>query len=321
MEAPDEAAAARSTGTARPARRESHPTSCYSQLTIITGSDSDKKIQQSWGGADGNTELKNEVDADVDAAAEEATNDWSGDAAPSNDWGAPDAAASADAWAAPSGDAPPTAATADGEKPEGRPRREREPEEEDNTLTLEQYLAQQKDKESAIPKLEGTRQANEGADANIWKDVVPLQKEEEDAYFVGKVRQPVYIATLVRLPILCRANPHPRRAPRRRRKYSSRSRRASTAPTVVAGDAAAEEETVEATELVVAHAVAAVAPGVDARPPLSMSTIPPPSPPCPERYPHPTLENPNASRAAAYLLISRASLSPCLAFLLISNLP
>lgn len=191
-------------------------------------------------------------------------------------------------------------------------------------MTLEQYLAQQKDKESAIPKLEGTRQANEGADANIWKDVVPLQKEEEDAYFVGKVRQPVY-CTLFRLPFfLCRANPHPRPVPRRRRKYSSRSRRASTAPTVVAGDAAAEEETVEATELGVAHAAAVVAPGVDARPPLSTSTTQPPSPPSPEWYL--TLENPNASvarhfSAVAYLLISCTSLSPCLAFLLISNLP
>ncbi|KAF9455834.1 hypothetical protein BDZ94DRAFT_1286004 [Collybia nuda] len=164
-------------GSARGGRR---PFDRHSQ----TGkTDSDKKIQQSWGGADGNTELKNEVDATVDAAAEGASNDWAADAAPSNDWGAPDTAAAADAWAAPTtGDAP-----AEGDKPEARPRREREPEEEDNTLTLEQYLAQQKEKESAIPKLEGTRQANEGADANIWKDVVPLQKEEEDAYFVGKV--------------------------------------------------------------------------------------------------------------------------------------
>ncbi|KAF5377474.1 hypothetical protein D9615_005364 [Tricholomella constricta] len=135
--------------------------------------DSDKKIQQSWGGADGNTELKNEQDATVDAAAE--SNEWAADSAPAADWGTP----AADADAAPA---------AEGDKAESRPRREREPEEEDNTLTLDQYLAQQKEKETVIPKLEGTRRANEGADANIWKDVVPLEKVEEDAYFVGKTK-------------------------------------------------------------------------------------------------------------------------------------
>ena len=162
-------------------------------------SDSDKKIHQSWGGDDGNTELKTEEAANVDAAVEGAdANDWARDAHPAGEWGvpdsapatadawgAPDPASSAEAWAVPAAD--PTAPQPEGDKPEGRSRREKEPEEEDNTLTLEQYLAQQKEKESAIPKLEGTRKANEGADANIWKDVVPLQKEEEDAYFVGKV--------------------------------------------------------------------------------------------------------------------------------------
>ena len=153
-------------------------------------SDTDKRIHQSWGGDDGNTELKAEEAATVDAAAEATTNDWAGDAgAPAaNEWGAPDAGA--DAWATPAPDATAAATTpvAEGEKPEGRPRREREPEEEDNTLTLDQYLAQQKEKDAIIPKLENTRKANEGADANIWKDVVPLSKnEEENAYFVGKV--------------------------------------------------------------------------------------------------------------------------------------
>ncbi|KAG6842620.1 hypothetical protein C0991_000146 [Blastosporella zonata] len=131
--------------------------------------DSDKKIQQSWGGADGNTELKNEQDATVDATAE--VNEWNADAGAAAEWGT----AAADA-----------APAAEGEKQEGRPRREREPEEEDNTLTLEQYLAQQKEKESAIPKLEATRQANEGSAE--WKDVVPLSKDEEDEYFVGKAK-------------------------------------------------------------------------------------------------------------------------------------
>ena len=77
---------------------------------------------------------------------------------------------------------------AEGEKAESRPRREREPEEEDNTLTLEQYFQQQKDKElEVVPKLE-IRKANEGDDS-IWKDAVVVTKkdEEETAYFVGKV--------------------------------------------------------------------------------------------------------------------------------------
>ncbi|KAG6813257.1 hypothetical protein H0H92_012671 [Tricholoma furcatifolium] len=132
--------------------------------------DSDKKIQQSWGGADGNTELKNEQDATVDATAE--ANEWTADTANAADWGS-----SAPAEGAPA---------AEGEKAEGRPRREKEPEEEDNTLTLDQYLAQQKDKESIIPKLEGPRQANDGADT--WKDVVPMSKDEDNAYFVGKTK-------------------------------------------------------------------------------------------------------------------------------------
>jgi plasminogen activator inhibitor 1 RNA-binding protein len=64
--------------------------------------------------------------------------------------------------------------------------REREPEEEDNTLTLSQYLAQKKEIEG-VPKLDA-RKANEGVDDNIWKDVVPLKKDEEgNSYFVGKV--------------------------------------------------------------------------------------------------------------------------------------
>jgi len=147
--------------------------------------DSDKKIHQSWGGDDGNTEFKAEQAATADATAETANTEWGADTgAAAADWGGA-AEASADAWATPAAD--PAAAPAEGEaKTEGRPRREREPEEEDNTLTLDQYLAQQKEKDSAVPKLEATRKANDGAD-DIWKGAVPLEKnEEEEAYFVGK---------------------------------------------------------------------------------------------------------------------------------------
>lgn len=153
--------------------------------------DSDKKVHQSWGGDDGNTELKVEEAATVDAAAEGATgNEWGAEAAADNDpWGAP-AAAADDAWAIPAttSDEPTIpAAAAEGDKNEGRRAREREQEEEDNTLTLDQYLAQKAEKEaSLLPKLE-TRKANEGADDSLWKDAIQVQKgEEEEAYFATK---------------------------------------------------------------------------------------------------------------------------------------
>ncbi|KAJ7619075.1 hypothetical protein DFH06DRAFT_1341959 [Mycena polygramma] len=152
--------------------------------------DSEKKINQGWGAEEGNAELKAEEAAIKDATAEAApAGEWAAPAGEAGEWGAP--AEGTDAWTSPDAAAPAAGATEAGAgKPErdGRPpRREREPEEEDNTLTLEQYLAQKKEKESSVvPKLEGVRQANEGADANIWKDVVALEKSEEDAYFVGK---------------------------------------------------------------------------------------------------------------------------------------
>ncbi|KAJ8455081.1 hypothetical protein ONZ45_g19058 [Pleurotus djamor] len=134
----------------------------YDRHSATGKTDSDKKVHQGWGGDDGNTELK---------AEEAATQD---------EWGTPDTGAPAA-----EGDAADKGA-AGGDK-EGRPRKEREVEEEDNTLTLEQYRAQQKDL-AGVPKLE-TRKANDGAEGDIWKDAVPLTKgESEDAYFVGKTK-------------------------------------------------------------------------------------------------------------------------------------
>ncbi|PFH54516.1 hypothetical protein AMATHDRAFT_44375 [Amanita thiersii Skay4041] len=136
--------------------------------------DSDKKIHQAWGGDDGKQELKAEEAANVDAAAEGAN--WGTEGAQA-DWGA--------------GDTAPTdiaGATAEDDKTENKPRREKE-EEEDNTLTLEQYLAKQRGMEPIVPKLDNTRKANEGADANIWKDVVQITKNDTtDNYFVGKAK-------------------------------------------------------------------------------------------------------------------------------------
>jgi len=154
--------------------------------------DSDKKVHQSWGGDNGNTELKVEEAATIDAAAEGATgNEWGTDAAAAaadDPWGAPVAPAD-DAWAIPatSGDEPPMPTPAEGDKTEGRRGRDREQEEDDNTLTLDQYLAQKAEKEASIlPKLE-TRRANEGIDESMWKDAIPVQKgDEEMAYFAAK---------------------------------------------------------------------------------------------------------------------------------------
>lgn len=148
--------------------------------------DSDKKVHQSWGGDDGPTELKVEEAATADAATEGAGNAWGVEAAAADDaWGAP--AATDDAWAVPAAAGGDDSTPAEGDKSDARKAREREQEEEDNTFTLDQYLAQKAEKEaSALPKLE-TRKANEGADDSLWKDAIQIQKEDEGTYFAGKV--------------------------------------------------------------------------------------------------------------------------------------
>ncbi|EPT04288.1 hypothetical protein FOMPIDRAFT_1021960 [Fomitopsis schrenkii] len=150
--------------------------------------DSEKKVSQGWGADEGEAELKAETAGEGDAAADALNTSadasgWGAPAADAGDWDAP-AASGADEWAVPTTEATPAA---EEEKPaEGRRGRDREPEEEDNTLTLDEYLKQQKEKElAAIPKLE-PRKANEGDDS-IWKDAVLVSKKDEDesAYFVG----------------------------------------------------------------------------------------------------------------------------------------
>lgn len=66
---------------------------------------------------------------------------------------------------------------------ETRNSRAEEPEE--NTKTLEEYLAEKKNTQSL--RRNEARKANEGADDGQWKDAVVLEKEE-DVFFVGKVR-------------------------------------------------------------------------------------------------------------------------------------
>jgi plasminogen activator inhibitor 1 RNA-binding protein len=150
-----------------------------------SSSDSDKKIHQGWGGDEGGTELKAEEAGKTDAQAEgdsAATDGW--DAVPIDPWSAPP---SADPWGAPpEGDSTPAA---EDEKAENdRKPGEREFEDEDSTISYEQYLAQLKETTtSSVPQLEGIREANEGADG-AWGDVVEHKKnEDEQAYFVGKV--------------------------------------------------------------------------------------------------------------------------------------
>lgn len=181
-------------GEGAPSTSTARPANCMSlslprlalALILYVKSDSDKKVSQGWGADEGEAERKVEDAAANDAAAEPVT--------PSADDGGWGVTADNDAWgSAPTGDEAPAAA-APTEAPTGdreRRGRDREVEEDDNTLTLDEYLKQQKEKElELVPKLE-TRKANEGDDS-IWKDAVLVTKKDEDeaAYFVGKVSVP-----------------------------------------------------------------------------------------------------------------------------------
>lgn len=101
-------------------------------------------------------------------------------------------------------------------------------------MTFDQYLAQQKEKDAAIPKLEGVRKANEGAD-DIWKGAVPLTKnEEEGTYYVGKVLAfniPFPYSVLIYR--LIRPNKRPSLALKKKKKFISRSTHTSNVQTAV----------------------------------------------------------------------------------------
>lgn len=185
-------------------------------------SDSDKKIHQSWGGDEGQTELAAETAAANDVAAEQAApaenwgasgggDDWGtgggntewgataggGDTEPTataeggnTEWGAEGGTTD---WGGGGGDnadwaAPAPASTTNVEEPSERSdrrRRDRQEEEPDNTLTVEQYLAQQKEKSSIIPRPD-VRKIEQ--DESLWEGAKELVKGGEgDDYFVGKV--------------------------------------------------------------------------------------------------------------------------------------
>jgi len=157
-------------------------------------SDSEKKIHQSWGGDEGQTELATETAAANDAAAEQTTpaenwepsggggdTEWGAEAG-NTDWGAEGGSTD---WAASApAPIPTTNAEEPAERSDRRPR-DRQEEEPDNTLTLDQYLAQQKEKSPTVPQLE-TRKIEQ--DEGLWKGAKEIVKgAEEDTYFVGKV--------------------------------------------------------------------------------------------------------------------------------------
>lgn len=103
---------------------------------------------------------------------------------PIDPWSAP---APADPWGAPAPEGDVTPAAEGDKGDDDRKPRDRDPAEEDNTISYEQYLAQLKET-SDIPKLEGVRGANEGAE-NTWGDVVEHKRnDDEQEYYVGKVR-------------------------------------------------------------------------------------------------------------------------------------
>ncbi|KAG1757521.1 hypothetical protein EDB19DRAFT_1924371 [Suillus lakei] len=113
--------------------------------------DSDKKVHNSWGGDDGETERKTEEAATNDVIAENTASGL-------NDWNAPAA------------DQKVPKSLNHGERRERRGDRE---EEEDNTLTFDQYLAQKRELD-IVPKLDGA---------------APLQKKAEDLeYFAAKTK-------------------------------------------------------------------------------------------------------------------------------------
>ena len=218
-------------------------------------SDSEKKVGQGWGHEEGSAELKDETAGETDAKAEAG-------APAEGAWGAE---ANADAWGAPTEGA----AAGDAAAAEGRPRRE--PEEEDNTLTLDEYLKQKKEAElELVPKLEA-RKANEGDDS-IWKDAIAVTKkdEEEDDYFVGKVLSTdiSYLHISLTLTIL-RPRRHPRLVLRRRRRSSSRSMLASN---VLSAAAVVAVVVIEATDLAAAGVVAVEAVVRTATPAALLST-------------------------------------------------
>lgn len=170
-------------------------------LHVSSLSDSVKKVHQGWGGDRGDTEYKAETQGAADASKESKE---SGDAwgtgggttggGTTGGWesGAPATTeGETDPWAAPApaenaevGWGEDGAKEADAKAPdgEGKPKKRYDEEEEDNKMTLDEYLKKKAPIEAA-PKLELRK-----VDHDAFKDAVALKKDTDtDNYFVGKV--------------------------------------------------------------------------------------------------------------------------------------
>ncbi|KAL5495234.1 hypothetical protein ACEPAI_697 [Sanghuangporus weigelae] len=150
----------------------------YDRQSATGKTDSDKKIAQGWGGPDADKELQAEEEGTKDAAEETPADD---------PWGTVDTNAAAPAADDPWGAVPAPESSGDAAK-EVAPAETRRPreEEEDNTLTLDQYQAKLKES-STVPKLENVRRPNDGAD-DLFKDAIQVVKPEENAYYVPKTK-------------------------------------------------------------------------------------------------------------------------------------
>lgn len=139
-----------------------------SNANLFLNSDSEKVEHQAWGGDDGKRELEAENAGVSDAVADKTAADTE-TVAPAADGAAAPAASDADKAAAPEVPAEP----------------------EDNSLTYEEYLKQQKAAgRGALDSLQvKARQVNEGQDESQWKDGKLVEKVEEiDLYSLGSAK-------------------------------------------------------------------------------------------------------------------------------------
>lgn len=159
-------------------------------------SDTQKKVHQGWGGDRGDSEYKDETQGAADATKESGdawgggggggtTGGWDSGAPATTEgeadpWGAPAPTENAEVGWGDDGAKEGDAKSPDGE---GRPKKRYDDEEDDNKMTLDEYMKKKAPIE-AVPKLELRK-----VDHDAFKDAVALKKAvETDNYFVGKVR-------------------------------------------------------------------------------------------------------------------------------------
>ena len=165
-------------------------------------SDTQKKVHQGWGGDRGDTEYKDETQGAADATKESgdawgggggaasgggATGGWDSGAPATTEgeadpWGAPAPTENAEVGWGDDGAKEGDVKSPDGE---GRPKKRYDDEEDDNKMTLDEYIKKKAPIET-VPKLELRK-----VDHDAFKDAVALKKDAETVnYFVGKVCHP-----------------------------------------------------------------------------------------------------------------------------------